>query len=196
MARQRNGLGAATAPDELKLASMTLAELHRQSAIALMDAALAHQGAGENTVSQNPLLINSFIKKPVDHNLVSISMRLGTKLAALGASAANPASAIMCSLTCRGYALAFAFTYFDLGLSIDAALTFALALALALPAFDKAPFGCRPVTLTSWLNLQLSPREQVPLSLHSKQGWSLLSFLPLPAPLSPFLPFPKAPTKG
>ena len=40
-------------------------------------------------VSQNPLLINSFIKKPVDDNLVSISMRLATKLAALGASAAT-----------------------------------------------------------------------------------------------------------
>ena len=57
MARQRNGLGAETAPDAQKLASMTLTELHQRSAIALMDTALAHQGAGENTVSQNPLLI-------------------------------------------------------------------------------------------------------------------------------------------
>ena len=89
MARQRNGLGTATAPDALKLASMTLAELHRQSAIKLIDAALAHQGAGENMFSQNPLLINSFIKKPDDNNLVSISMRLETKLLALGASAAT-----------------------------------------------------------------------------------------------------------
>ena len=89
MARQRNGLGAATAPDAQKLASMTLAELHRRSAIALMDAALAHQGAGENLFSQNTLLINSFIKEPDDNNLVSISTRLDTKLAALGASAAT-----------------------------------------------------------------------------------------------------------
>ena len=42
IARQRNGLGTATAPDAQQLASMTLAELHRRSAIALMDAALAH----------------------------------------------------------------------------------------------------------------------------------------------------------
>ncbi len=89
MARQRNGLGNQTAVDAETVARMTLAELHRRSAIALMDAALAHQGAGENMVSQNPLLINSFVKKADDENLVTISMRLGTKLAALGASAAT-----------------------------------------------------------------------------------------------------------
>ena len=89
MARQRNGLGNPTAVDAETVASMTLAELHRRSAIALMDAALAHQGAGENMVSQNPLLINSFTKKADDDSLVTISMRLGTKLVALGASAAT-----------------------------------------------------------------------------------------------------------
>mgnify|MGYP001471805531 FL=1 len=89
MARQRNGLGESTAVNADDLARMTLVELHKQSAIALMDAALAHQGAGENTVSQNPLLMNSFINKSADQPLVNISMRLGTKLAALGASAAT-----------------------------------------------------------------------------------------------------------
>jgi hypothetical protein len=80
MARQRNGLGKSTAVNARDLARMTLVELHKQSAIALMDAALAHQGAGENTVSQNPLLMNIFINKPADQPLVNISMRLGTKL--------------------------------------------------------------------------------------------------------------------
>ena len=89
MARQRNGLGESTAVNAGDLARMTLVELHKQSAIALMDAALAHQGAGENTVSQNPLLMNSSINKSADQPLVNISMRLGTKLAALGASAAT-----------------------------------------------------------------------------------------------------------
>ena len=77
MARQRNGLGNPTAVDAETVASMTLAELHRRSAIALMDAALAHQGAGENMVCQNRLLINSFTKKADHGNLVTISMRLG-----------------------------------------------------------------------------------------------------------------------
>ena len=75
---------------------MTLAELHRRSAIALLDAALAHQGAGENMVSQ-PLLINSFIKKPVDDNLVSISMQLATSWRHL----AHPRHALS---ACRGVA--------------------------------------------------------------------------------------------
>ena len=89
MARQRNGLGSPTAVDSETVASMTLAELHRRSAIALMDAALAHQGAGENMVSSNSLLSSSFNKKAGENSLVAISMRLGTKLVALGASAAT-----------------------------------------------------------------------------------------------------------
>ena len=89
MARQRNGLGESTATNASDLARMTLVELHKQSAIALMDAALAHQGAGENTVSQNPLLMNSFINKSANQPLVNISTQLGTKLVALGASAAT-----------------------------------------------------------------------------------------------------------
>ena len=87
MARQKNGLGNPTAADAETVASMTLMELHRRSAIALMDAALAHQGGDENMVSQNPLLMNSFTEKADGDSLVQISMRLGTKLAALGASA-------------------------------------------------------------------------------------------------------------
>jgi len=89
MARQRNGLGEPTAPTPDILAAMTLAELHRRSAVALMDAALAHQGDGENIVSQNPLLASCFTGKKTDDALVTISMRLRPNLVALGASAAT-----------------------------------------------------------------------------------------------------------
>ena len=89
LARQRNGLGNPTAVDAETLASMALVELHRRSAIALMDAALAHQGEGENMFSENPLLIKSFTNKSCDNSLAAISVRLGTKLVALGASAAT-----------------------------------------------------------------------------------------------------------
>ena len=54
MARQRNGAGIAIAAKPLDLAEMTLAELHRRSALALMDAALAHEGGRRSGSFQQP----------------------------------------------------------------------------------------------------------------------------------------------
>jgi N-methylhydantoinase A/oxoprolinase/acetone carboxylase beta subunit len=83
MARQRNGAGIA-------IAATTLDELHRRSALALMDAALAHEGGGEAAVSSNPLLAQSFRKTPASKDqLVSVGVKLNTDLIALGASAAT-----------------------------------------------------------------------------------------------------------
>ncbi len=56
IARQKTGLGEALACDGRTLAAMTLATLHQQSGLALMDAALAHDGAGEKQASRTPLL--------------------------------------------------------------------------------------------------------------------------------------------
>jgi N-methylhydantoinase A/oxoprolinase/acetone carboxylase beta subunit len=56
MARQKTGLGEAIASDGRTLAAMTLATLHQRSGLALMDAALAHDGAGEEQASRTPLL--------------------------------------------------------------------------------------------------------------------------------------------
>lgn len=89
LARQRNGLGSSIATNAEDVARMTLVKLHTCSAVALMDAALAHGGADENTISQNPILINSLIRGPTNQKLVNVSIRLGAKLTALGASAAT-----------------------------------------------------------------------------------------------------------
>ena len=90
MARQRNGAGIAIAATPLDLAKMTLDELHQRSALALMDAALAHEGGGEAAVSSNPLLAQSFRKTPASNDqLVSVGVKLNTELIALGASAAT-----------------------------------------------------------------------------------------------------------
>ena len=56
MARQKTGLGEVIASDGRTLAAMTLATLHQRSGLALMDAALAHDGAGEELASRTPLL--------------------------------------------------------------------------------------------------------------------------------------------
>ena len=56
IARQKTGLGEAIASDGRTLAAMTLATLHQRSGLALMDAALAHDGAGEEQASRTPLL--------------------------------------------------------------------------------------------------------------------------------------------
>ena len=88
LARQRNGKGEDIADTPYILAEMTLAELHRQSAIALMDAAVAHDGGGEAAVSSNPILSHSFEPHaPPTNSLVSVGMTLNTDLVALGASA-------------------------------------------------------------------------------------------------------------
>ena len=90
MARQKNGIGQPMAATGAALAEMTLAELHRRSGVALMDAALAHQGAGEGQASGNPLLADLYRNnRPGDAGIVSLSLRLETGLVALGASAAT-----------------------------------------------------------------------------------------------------------
>lgn len=108
MARQKNGLGDAIAVDEIAFAKMTLDELHRRSSLALMDAALAHDGAGEGQATANPLLAAQYHPNHPNHSvhpnhpnqpdrpgagseakLVNIRMDLNTKLVALGASAAT-----------------------------------------------------------------------------------------------------------
>jgi len=88
MARQKNGRGDPIAEDAKMIAQITLSELHRRSSLALMDAALAHDGAGEGQASTNPLLAPLFDNaQSEDKKLVNISMQLGTNLVALGASA-------------------------------------------------------------------------------------------------------------
>ena len=90
MARQKNGIGQPMAATGAALAEMALAELHRRSGVALMDAALAHQGAGEGQASGNPLLADLCRNtRPGDAGIVSLSLRLETGLVALGASAAT-----------------------------------------------------------------------------------------------------------
>ena len=92
MARQKNGVGQPVAESESDLAHQTLAELHRRSGLALMDAALAHDGAGEAQASKNPLLaslyrIDTATGFGTTRGLVDLSISLDTGLVALGASA-------------------------------------------------------------------------------------------------------------
>ena len=96
MARQRNGVGAPIATDAADLARATLAELHRRSGLALMDAALAHDGMGEGQASNNPLLANLYRTGPQQpagaqqaSRLVNLGLDLGVGVIALGASAAT-----------------------------------------------------------------------------------------------------------
>lgn len=89
MARQKNGLGDVVADGAEQLAGNTLAELHRRTGLALMDAALAHDGAGEGQASGNPLLAHLYRDSATTDRLVRISLSLGTGLVALGASAAT-----------------------------------------------------------------------------------------------------------
>ena len=88
MARQKNGVGQTLAESEVDLARQTLAELHRRTGLALMDAALAHDGAGETQASRNPLLAGLY--RPASDaatGLVDLSLGLKTGVVALGASA-------------------------------------------------------------------------------------------------------------
>ncbi len=88
IARQKNGIGQPVAESETDLAQQTLAELHRRSGLALMDAALAHDGAGEAQASTNPLLASLYRQTASTAvGLVDLSLSLDTGLVALGASA-------------------------------------------------------------------------------------------------------------
>ena len=90
MARQKNGVGQPVAETPEELARRTLSELHRRTGLALMDAAMAHDGAGEMQASTNPLLSNLYRDDAANTaGLVTLSLSLGTGLVALGASAAT-----------------------------------------------------------------------------------------------------------
>jgi len=90
IARQKTGIGQPIAETPEELASRTLSELHRRTGLALMDAALAHDGAGEMQATNNPLLANLYRDGTTGKDsLVKLSLELGTSLVALGASAAT-----------------------------------------------------------------------------------------------------------
>ena len=90
IARQKTGIGQAIAETPEELAQRTLSELHRRTGLALMDAALAHDGAGEMQATSNPLLANLYRDGATGRDsLVNLSLELGTGLVALGASAAT-----------------------------------------------------------------------------------------------------------
>ena len=90
IARQKTGIGQPIAETPEELARRTLSELHRRTGLALMDAALAHDGAGEMQATNNPLLANLYRDGTTGKDsLVKLSLELGTDLVALGASAAT-----------------------------------------------------------------------------------------------------------
>ena len=90
IARQKTGIGQPIAETPEELARRTLSELHRRTGLALMDAALAHDGAGEMQATNNPLLANLYRDDTTGKDsLVKLSLELGTGLVALGASAAT-----------------------------------------------------------------------------------------------------------
>ena len=89
IARQKTGIGQPIAETPEELARRTLSELHRRTGLALMDAALAHDSAGEMQATNNPLLANNLYRDGTTgkDSLVKLSLELGTDLVALGASA-------------------------------------------------------------------------------------------------------------
>ena len=90
IARRKTGIGLPIAETPEELAQRTLSELHRRTGLALMDAALAHDGAGEMQATNNPLLANLYRDDTTGKDsLVKLSLELGTGLVALGASAAT-----------------------------------------------------------------------------------------------------------
>ena len=90
LARQKSATGSLIAHSPEELAEMVLATLTRQSAIGLMDAALAEDGKGERAVSSSPLLTGLFDESShTKQTATSHSLRLDVPLIALGASAAT-----------------------------------------------------------------------------------------------------------
>ncbi|MDC1382482.1 hydantoinase/oxoprolinase family protein [Candidatus Puniceispirillum sp.] len=90
LARQRNGAGEVIADTPNMLAEMILNELHRSSSLALVDAAMAHEGSSEKISLNNPILANAFDEEASNIcRLVSVGVTLNTNLIALGASAAT-----------------------------------------------------------------------------------------------------------
>jgi N-methylhydantoinase A/oxoprolinase/acetone carboxylase beta subunit len=104
IARQRNALGKPIAESARDLAQMTLAELHRQSALALADVAVAHDGGGESSISNNPILAATVNpNERSDYRLISAGVQLNCSLVALGASAATHYPSIAAALKAKLY---------------------------------------------------------------------------------------------
>ncbi len=90
LARQKSAAGTPIAASPEALAELVLAALTRQSAIGLMDAALAEDGKGERAVSSSPLLVGLFDEaRHSRQTATSHSLCLDVPLIALGASAAT-----------------------------------------------------------------------------------------------------------
>ena len=95
LARQKSasGLPIATSPEAL--AEIVIAALNRQSAIGLMDAALAEDGKGEQAVSGTPLLASLFeTDRAAPTSATTHSLSLNVPLIAIGASAGTHYPAI------------------------------------------------------------------------------------------------------
>ncbi len=104
IARQRNGLGNPIAKSARDLAQMTLDELRRRSALALVDAAMAHDGGGESSISNNPILATTVIPSERDNDrLVNARVQLNCSLVALGASAATHYPSVAAALKVKLY---------------------------------------------------------------------------------------------
>ena len=89
LARQKTPLGKHLASDEHEIAAACLDALVRQSAIAIMDAAFAEDGKGENIASSSALLSEQLSGNKTQTATSFLSLGLQTKLIALGASSST-----------------------------------------------------------------------------------------------------------
>ena len=94
LSRQKNGIGDAAAQDEAEIAQATLDKLAENSALSLLDAALAQDGWPEGTASQNSFIKASLFGADNTQSLVASQTKLDVPLVALGASAATHYPAI------------------------------------------------------------------------------------------------------
>ena len=94
LSRQKNGIGDAAAQDEAEIAQATLDKLAENSALSLLDAALAQDGWPEGTASQNNFIKASLFGGDNTQSLVASQTKLDVPLVALGASAATHYPAI------------------------------------------------------------------------------------------------------
>ena len=94
LSRQKNGIGDVAAQDEAEIAQATLDKLAENSALSLLDAALAQDGWPEGTASQNSFIKASLFGADNTQSLVASQTTLDVPLVALGASAATHYPAI------------------------------------------------------------------------------------------------------
>ena len=94
MARQKTGLGSELGATAEDVARMSLDGLTHQSCIALMDAACAEDGMGEQVISASEVLRERLRSDASPHKAVSIAASLRLPLIALGASSATHYPAI------------------------------------------------------------------------------------------------------